>query len=402
MKLKIITILLLLLGFVGCKKLGGPSVELLTLDYDHLVAIKKGIYEKSPEYLAAYQRLLKEADIALNRPCYSVIHKESLPPSGDKKDYMSLATYWWPDPEQPDGLPYIRKDGYRNPEGNTRRFDDRSSLNMVNDVTTLTLAWFHSNNQEYSRKAVEMLDVWFLQAETSMNPNLEFGQSIPGKVDGRGVGIIDTRNYIKIIDAVKLLERGQFWNQRKTKKLRQWFSSYAEWLQQSGHGKDEQAHENNHGTWYDVQLACYADFIGDTDLAREVISRSAFSRIDRQIDSQGRQELELARTRAYRYSVMNLHAYALLAKMGEKYGINLWEYQSQDEGSLKKACDFIFSYMDHFEDWPYQQITEVEWSSLIPLASECSRKFNDPIYDAYLQRLENKVKPTDRLIITKL
>ena len=102
------------------------------------------------------------------------------------------------------------------------------------------------------------------------------------------------------------------------------------------------------------------------------------------------------------YSVMNLRAYALLAKMGEKHGIDLWNYQSQNTGSLKKACDFIFSYIDNFEDWPYQQITEVEWSRLIPLVFECSRNFSDPEYDVYLQRLMNIAKPTDRLIITKL
>jgi hypothetical protein len=29
---------------------------------------------------------------------------------------MSLAPYWWPDPKSPNGLPYIRRDGERNPE----------------------------------------------------------------------------------------------------------------------------------------------------------------------------------------------------------------------------------------------------------------------------------------------
>ena len=38
------------------------------------------------------------------------------PPSGDKRDYMSMGPYWWPDPNKKDGLPYIRKDGRINPE----------------------------------------------------------------------------------------------------------------------------------------------------------------------------------------------------------------------------------------------------------------------------------------------
>ena len=28
----------------------------------------------------------------------------------------SVGPYWWPDPSKPDGLPYIRKDGHKNPE----------------------------------------------------------------------------------------------------------------------------------------------------------------------------------------------------------------------------------------------------------------------------------------------
>ncbi|MDE5637171.1 MAG: alginate lyase family protein, partial [Alistipes sp.] len=46
----------------------------------------------------------------------SVVDKEILPPSGDRRDYMTLSPYWWPDPSREDGLPYIRRDGERNPE----------------------------------------------------------------------------------------------------------------------------------------------------------------------------------------------------------------------------------------------------------------------------------------------
>ena len=31
---------------------------------------------------------------------------------------MSQAPYFWPDPTKPNGLPYIRRDGERNPELN--------------------------------------------------------------------------------------------------------------------------------------------------------------------------------------------------------------------------------------------------------------------------------------------
>jgi hypothetical protein len=54
-------------------------------------------------------KLLKESKL------YSVMDKKQMPPSGDKHDYMSTGPYWWPDQTKPDGLPYIKKDGLRNP-----------------------------------------------------------------------------------------------------------------------------------------------------------------------------------------------------------------------------------------------------------------------------------------------
>src|SRR5215470_4681354 len=64
----------------------------------------------------ALDALFAEADRALRSGPFSVMDKELVPPSGDKHDYMSIGPYWWPDPQQPNGLPYMRRDGERNPE----------------------------------------------------------------------------------------------------------------------------------------------------------------------------------------------------------------------------------------------------------------------------------------------
>lgn len=401
MKRFLIAIILSPLFCAGCHEFQHSRMDLLTLDFDHMLEIREEIEERSPEFHLAYQRLLREADHALLRACGSVVHKENLPPSGDKKDYMSLATYWWPDPDSPTGLPYIRRDGYRNPEGDEGRFDDIRSSRMVQDVSTLSLAWFYSQKPEYASKATEMIRVWFLHPETAMNPNLNYAQAIPGKVEGRGVGIIDTRNYVRLIDAFTLLEHSKAWKRSDTKGLKQWFSAYTEWLLESDHGQDEQAHENNHGTWYDVQLVCYASFTGNTDLAMKTLRESSLPRIEEQIDSLGKQNLELSRTKSLRYSIMNLHAFILLGKLGDRYGINFWEESSGESASLKAACDFLFSFVGRIEAWPYQQITAIDASELIPLAEECWYRFGDPYYQSLLENLSKQVQPTDRLILTK-
>src|SRR5207302_521491 len=60
--------------------------------------------------------LRKFADDALTAGPWAVTDKTQVPPSGDKHDYLSQAPYWWPNPNTPDGCPYIRKDGQRNPD----------------------------------------------------------------------------------------------------------------------------------------------------------------------------------------------------------------------------------------------------------------------------------------------
>eukprot|EP00435_Cladocopium_sp_Y103_P030387 s1511_g7.t1 len=65
---------------------------------------------------APLARLLKDADEKLSAGPFSVTAKKSPPPSGNLHDYCSVGPYWWPDPSKPDGLPYIRKDGHKNPD----------------------------------------------------------------------------------------------------------------------------------------------------------------------------------------------------------------------------------------------------------------------------------------------
>src|SRR4051794_7814728 len=58
----------------------------------------------------AYDKAVAAANDALAVAPTSVTAKTKAPPSGDKHDYLSLARYWWPDPNNPNG-PYIQKDG---------------------------------------------------------------------------------------------------------------------------------------------------------------------------------------------------------------------------------------------------------------------------------------------------
>src|SRR4029453_4611949 len=92
-----------------------------------------------PSLKAAVVDLEREAAKALTMTPVSVMDKGIVPPSGDKHDYMSQAPYWWADPSKPDGRPYIRKDGERNPE--ISKITDRDNLGRLGGAgTTLSLA----------------------------------------------------------------------------------------------------------------------------------------------------------------------------------------------------------------------------------------------------------------------
>src|SRR5215510_1051569 len=96
----------------------------------------------------ALTKLERDAQKALSAGPFSVVSKAVVPPSGDKHDYMSQAPYFWPDPKSANGLPYIRRDGERNPEID-KITDHRVMDQMEAAVETLALAYRFKRDETY-------------------------------------------------------------------------------------------------------------------------------------------------------------------------------------------------------------------------------------------------------------
>lgn len=302
---------------------------LLTLEPAALALTRQRLTSGDVALQAPFAALRRRADQALLTAPRSVTHKTSTPPSGSKHDYMSMGPYWWPDPATPSGLPYVQRDGQRNPQATGNALDSNRLQGMLADVRDLALAYHFTGDIRYARKTAAVIRTWFLDPATRMNPSLRFGQSIPGSADGRGIGIIDTRDLWLVIDAVALIAPGlaapsqthaagdSALTNPELQALRQWFADYADWLDTSSLGRDEAAAKNNHGLFFDVQLAAYWLFVGETEKARKLVFEAQTRRFAAQIDNQGRMPLELARTRPFHYQTFTLEAATRLARYGQ-------------------------------------------------------------------------------------
>jgi hypothetical protein len=351
-----------------------PCVFLL--DGKQLQATRQRIQAGDKTLSPALARLQQEARAALKAGPFSVMDKQSTPPSGDRHDYMSEAPYFWPNPDTTNGLPYIRRDGERNPEIH-RISDHRRQDEMADAVQTLALAYYFLGEEACAARAASLVRTWFLAPATRMNPHLQYAQAVRGVNTGRGIGLIETRSLVRVVDAVGLLDGSPSWTGADQQGLRQWFTEFLLWMQTSKNGREEAAAKNNHGTYYDVQVVSFALFLGNTELATEVVQTARQKRIAVQIEPDGRQPLELVRTKAWGYSVGNLGGLMLLARLGETVGVDLWRHETPDGRSLRKALDYLAPFAIGDAKWPHAQIGVWPPEMLFSLLRQAAVKMPD-------------------------
>ena len=301
--------------------------------------------------------------------------KTQIPPSGDKHDYVSQAPYSWRDTNSPGGK-YVSRDGERNPEAE-KNSDAGNFASVCSDTHTLALAYYFSSDEKYAAKAGEFIRVWFLNPATRMNPNLKYGQGIPGSVEGRPAGLISARGLADLVDAIGLLAGSKIWTTNDQQRMTAWVGDYFHWLTTSNIGLGEDAASNNHGTFYDVQAVSLALFLDKTNFAREKLLAAREKRIARQIEPDGKMTRELARTLSFHYSLFNLRAEMQLAALGRSAGVDLWHYQGTDGRTILKAAEFMAQFADPGRAWPYQQIQKPNRNEMGELLLCAAAEFPD-------------------------
>ncbi|CAN0097039.1 unnamed protein product, partial [Chrysoparadoxa australica] len=228
--------------------------------------------------------------------------------------------------------------------------------------------------------AVEILESWFLDTETRLTPHLDYGQAIRGRTDGRGIGIIETGDFVDLVNGIEMLKKSEAMTKETYEGLKQWFEDYTMWLISSKNGWDERMYFNNHGSSYDSQVASFAIFAGMDSIATMVLDSVKVKRIDKQIEPDGKQPFELARTKAMSYSIKNARHLIENAILAEKMGIDLWSYTSPAGGSILKTLQYMVPFYLEDKEFTYEQIGGIEHHAegLIELLHMTSLYVDDP------------------------
>ncbi|WP_025724504.1 alginate lyase family protein [Acholeplasma granularum] len=333
-----------------------PVNNYILYDIYQLQKLKKNI---NKDYLRQY---IDDMEYLFNEPFETVTSKnKSL--SKDKKDYVSLATYYWPNPNTSDGLPYVQRDGHANPDG--KNYDKDKLRRLAFLVYHASLLRYLTGDVKYQKLLEKHLYHFFINEKTGMNPNMNYGQFIPGNKIGRKEGIIDySANFTYALRMIMNLESLRMINKDLVYELRNWHKSLLDWLLNSEIGVGEKKALNNHGTFYDLACVVIAKFVNNDDITKE-FTDSFFARLDYQIEADGSMPLELKRTKSLSYTLMNIKG---LLELEKELGVSHTEKLNL---GIRWVVNNLFN-----QKWPYEQITPVDPGVLILHQSIYENNFN--------------------------
>ena len=137
-----------------------------------------------------------------------------------------------------------------------------------------------------------------------------------------------------------------------------------DWLVNSAHGLAERNSLNNHGVYYDLQVASIAAYLGDAPLLAATFRR-AHARLHIHFDPDGSQPHELRRTNALHYCAFNLQAWISLAALAARCGEDLWRSRSRPDSAIGRGVEWLMRFEGR--DWPYSQLEPFDWARLAPL-----------------------------------
>ena len=324
------------------------------------------------------QYILRGAEAALKLAPITITQFSAKFSTGGLNDFYSNGDYWWPNPATPDGLPYVNRDGQTNPENFNHH---RMALRQLRDaVAALAAASKITHEARYAVKAAQLLQVFFIDPATRMNPHLQYAQAIPGVSPGRGIGVIDTLHLIEIPQAVLALQNEKAFPRATRDGVQQWFRDYQTWMLTSKNGRDEGSEKNNHSVAYWLQIAVFARFTEDPASMSEARRQFKENFVPKQMAVDGSFPLELKRTKPYAYSIFQLDNMSAMCQVLSTPGENLWEFTLPDGRGMRRAAAYLYPYLADKSTWPLKPDVQAwdGWPARQPALLFAGRAFELP------------------------
>lgn len=301
------------------------------MEYISLPNNKGETLENSNGSNEALACLLQLADSALKNGPYSITFDKKNPhiaPTGDVRDFLSYAPYWWPENASDPNTKYIRKDGKRNPDAGIVKDQQQLEL-FAENVMYLCLGYYFFKEEKYALHAVSLLKTFFLHEVTRMNSHLDYAQLVRGSQNttrmGRGEGIISSRALCRVANVLPLI--GDFDGYRKIHEpMMHWFSCFLKWLYQSPVAKQALKSKNNIYTWRVVHLVSIERFLNPSSPALVTCIKDFFEKsLPVQIDGKtGNQPFEAKRAQPFHYLAFNMRAILYIAEVARSIGFDAY------------------------------------------------------------------------------
>lgn len=313
-------------------------------DMDRLAEIRTRGTE-APEVL----QLIKKADqMVAEKPVSVLDRKKTLAP--DKHFYCGISRYSWPSDTDPQV--YVIKDGKSNPEW--KDYNRPQLQKLADRLKYLSVAYYITRDLKYFDAFNKQVDVWFLDEDTYMYPNLEYSQVQLGKYGNKGApfGLADISYFTPIIESMFLVNTVKQADVDRRKNMKKWFSDFSDWVVSDKRwGKIKKSSNNIVSTVY-VSLIEIARFTDNASLAERLSEEYTKNVLDTQIDEVGKQPAELRRASGFGYSVGNLSHIIDFCLIMELSGMH---YYKENQRKIDSAFEYLIQFLGNKEAFPYKQ-----------------------------------------------
>lgn len=293
-------------------------------------------------------RILAAADAALARV------PQGLPPVPPTAKDLPRGTYYSQDPEwwpTEDTQAYRPRPGRTNPQAFTAHRDAVVAMNA--DVASCVAGWRLTKKGAYANQAMRILTVWFLNAASMMQPQLDHAGCRPGSLDGTPRGIEETVMLAETARAAAFLcSYDGTATVEEAEGLRKWFGQFATWLNESKPGFIAREAKDRLAICWTLQAAECARFARNDSLHLECLHRFR-DKLLRQVNFDGQFPAELNRPDAYAASIFTLDCMSVLCQSLSTPTDRLWDYSLPDGRGMRSAVAFLYPALANRATWKF-------------------------------------------------